>query len=74
MSNKQIVEIMTMLSNTKKGDLVKLNRNSDVYEVLEVGFNIRVQNKYTDKISSLKPYTMKGGKMHPRKIEIVQFY
>ena len=65
---------MTNLENTTQGQLVKFKSNSDVYRVEEVGYFITLKNMYTEKIMTLRPYTMKGGKMHSRKVEIVRFY
>ena len=65
---------MQKLENTTQGQLVKFKNNSDVYRVQEVGLFITLKNMYTEKIMTLRPYTMKGGKMHSRTIEVVKFY
>lgn len=65
---------MEKLENTSEGQLVKFRSNSDVYRVQEVGLFITLKNMYTDKIITLRPFTMKGGKMHSRKVEVVMFY
>ena len=68
------MKTLTKLTETKKGQLIKLNSRSDVYEVLNNGFRTELKNMYTNVISSFKPYTMRNGVMHDRKVEIVDFY
>ena len=65
---------MTTLAQTTEGQLVKFKSNSDVYKVISVSYFITLLNMYTNKKVTMKPYTMKGGKMHDRKIEVVRFY
>lgn len=63
------------LKDLQVGDLFTFNSNSDVYEVLENdGLHAQVENKYTDKVSTLKTYTKKGGGFHNRKVTKQRFY
>ena len=62
------------LENTTEGQLVKFKNNSDVYRVESNSYFVTLKNMYTDKVMVIKPYTMKGGKMHSRTIEVVNFY
>ena len=66
--------MQTLLSQTKEGQLIKFKNNSDVYRVQSNGYFVTLLNMYTQKEMTVKPYTMKGGKMHDRKVEVVQFY
>lgn len=65
---------MILLKNTREGNLVKFNKNSDVYEVLEVGCFIRLKNMYTNKLLTVKSYTKKNNAFHDRKVLLVNFY
>jgi hypothetical protein len=62
------------LSEVTEGQLVKFKNNSDVYRVQSNGYFITLLNMYTEKEMTVKCYTMKGGKMHDRKVETVDFY
>jgi hypothetical protein len=64
----------TLLSQTTEGQLVKFKNNSDVYRVQSKGYFVTLLNMYTEKEMTIKTYTMKGGKMHDRKVEVVSFY
>ena len=65
---------MILLKNTREGNLVKFNKNSDVYEVLEVGYFIKLKNIYTNKLLTVKSYTKKNNAFHDRKVLLVNFY
>ena len=65
---------MTLLKNARVGNLVKLNRNSDVYKVLQVGYFIKLQSLYTNKVSNFKSYTKKNNSFYDRKVIIVNNY
>ena len=62
------------ISEVTEGQLVKFKNNSDVYRVQFKGFFVTLLNMYTEKEMTIKPYTMKGGKMHDRKVETVSHY
>ena len=65
---------MILLKNTKEGNLVKFNKNSDVYKVLEIGYFIKLKNMYTNKLINVKSYTKKNNTLHDRKVILVNFY
>ena len=62
------------LSEVTEGQLVKFKNNSDVYRVQSSGYFITLLNMYTEKEMTVKYYTLKGGKMHDRKVEVVKHY
>jgi hypothetical protein len=62
------------LSETKEGSLIRFSKKSDVYKVINSGFHFTLKNMLTEKVSIFKPYTIKGGRMYDRKVEIVDFY
>ena len=65
---------MILLKNARVGNLVKLNRNSDVYKVLEVGYFIKLQNLYTNKVTNFKSYTIKNNSFYDRKAILTNHY
>ena len=62
------------LSEVSNGQLVRFKNNSDVYMVKSNAYFITLINMYSEKEMKIKPYTMKGGKFHNRKVECVDFY
>ena len=65
---------MTLLKNTREGNLVKFNKTSDVYKVLQIGYFIKLQNMYTNKLLTVKSYTKKNNTFYDRKVILVNFY
>ena len=64
----------TLLSQTTEGQLVKFKNNSDVYRVQSNLYFVKLLNMFTEKEMTVKPYTMRGGKMYDRKVQVVRFY
>ncbi len=74
MSNEENTKTMK-LKDLETGDLFTFNSNSDVFEVLEnTGLHAEVENKMTNKKSTFKTYTKKGGGFHDRTVTKQRFY
>ena len=72
---EKMPKFSTLLKDTKEQDLVQFNTRSDVYMVIETGeYFTRVRNMYSGKVSNMKNFTTKGGRIHDRKVEIVKYY
>ena len=70
----EIGKDIILLKNTREGNLVKFNKNSDVYKVLEVGHLIKLKNMYNNKIYTMSDYTKRNNTFYDRKVFLVNFY